>query len=170
MNKRVRILNFSLFLVGKDTPSKNSKAGQQRCGRSKLSTTGPARRRNDKVSPFWGRSRKNVGNLEIRSSSCCFVGASMLEFDNRRFGQGCWCYWFDVRGGMSLNGCQSPLVTWMWSTLPSLIKNASAGFGSCFEHPKSGWERSFGAAWRFLWWCKTHATPRLDLGGDTCNV
>lgn len=31
-----------LFLVGKDTPSNNSKAGQQRCGRSKLSTTGGA--------------------------------------------------------------------------------------------------------------------------------
>ena len=58
MNKRVRILNFSLFLVGKDTPSKNSKAGQQRCGRSKLSTTGAHERETTKVVPL-GEKQKN---------------------------------------------------------------------------------------------------------------
>ena len=46
--------------MGKDTPSNNSKAGQQRCGRSKLSTTGPARRRNDKGCRFRGEAQKTL--------------------------------------------------------------------------------------------------------------
>lgn len=56
------------------------------------------------------------------SAACSWLG--MLSSMNQEWNQGFFSFWIHFgnklwcKGGMSLNGCQTPLVTRMWSTLP----------------------------------------------------